>query len=45
MGKGTKHAADWKETTLQVVIDARRLYCHSVKIVEGRFAPFAAAYG
>ena len=33
MGKGTKHAADWKETTLQVVIDARRLYCHSVKIM------------
>ena len=33
MGRGTKHKADWKETTLQVVIDARRLYCHSVKIM------------
>ncbi len=33
MGRGTKHAADWKETTLQVVIDAKRLYCHSVKIM------------
>lgn len=33
MGRGTKHVADWKETTLQVVIDAKRLYCHSVKIM------------
>lgn len=33
MGKGTKHKADWKETTLQVVIDAKRVYCHSVKIM------------
>ena len=33
MSKGTKHKADWKETTLQVVIDAKRLYCHSVKIM------------
>jgi len=33
MGKGTKHAADWKETTLQVVLDAKRLYTHSVKIM------------
>lgn len=33
MAKGTKHKADWKETTLQVVIDAKRLYCHSVKIM------------
>ena len=33
MGKGTKHAADWKMTTLKVAIDARRLYCHSVKIM------------
>lgn len=24
MGRGTKHKADWKETTLQVVVDARR---------------------
>lgn len=33
MGKGTKHAREWKETTLQVVIDAKRLYTHSVKIM------------
>ena len=33
MGKGTKHARDWKETKLQVVLDAKRLYCHSVKIM------------
>lgn len=33
MGKGTKHKADWKETTLQVVLDAKRLYCHSMKIM------------
>ena len=33
MAKGTKHKADWKETTLQVVIDAKRLYCHSMKIM------------
>ena len=33
MGKGTQHKGDWKETTLQVVIDARKLYCHSVKIM------------
>ena len=41
MGRGTKHVADWKETTLQVVIDAKRLYCHSVKIMgnENVFTP------
>lgn len=33
MGKGTKHASDWKPTTLKVAIDAKRLYCHSVKIM------------
>lgn len=33
MGKGTKHKVDWKETTLQVVIDARRLLTHSAKIM------------
>lgn len=33
MGKGTKHASDWKMTTLKVAIDARRLYVHSVKIM------------
>ena len=34
MAKGTKHKADWKETTLQVVIDAKRIYCHSMKIMD-----------
>lgn len=34
MGKGTKHVRDWAETTLQVIIDARALYIHSVKIME-----------
>ena len=33
MGKGTKHARDWKETKLQVVIDAKRLMIHSAKIM------------
>lgn len=33
MGKGTRHASDWKPTTLKVAVDARRLYCHSVKIM------------
>lgn len=33
MAKGTKHKADWQETKLQVVIDAKKLYCHSVKIM------------
>lgn len=33
MPRGTQHKRDWKETTLQVVIDAKRLYCHSVKIM------------
>lgn len=41
MGKGIKHKCDWKETTLQVVIDARRLYIHTVKIMGNRknFSP------
>lgn len=33
MGKGTKHARDWAETTLQVVIDAEDFYIHSVRIM------------
>lgn len=33
MGKGTEHKKDWKPTTLQVVIDAKRLYYHSTKIM------------
>lgn len=33
MGKGTKHLRDWKETTLQVVVDAKRLFCHSIHIM------------
>ena len=33
MGKGTKHARDWNETPLQVLIDARNLYIHSVRIM------------
>lgn len=41
MGKGTKHKSDWKETTLQVVVDAKRFFCHSVKIMgnDKVFAP------
>lgn len=33
MGRGTKHKCDWKPTTLQTAIDARRLYVHTVKII------------
>jgi len=33
MGRGTKHKTDWKPTTLQTAIDARRLYTHTVKII------------
>ena len=33
MGRGIKYKHDWKETTLQVVIDAKRFFCHSVKIM------------
>lgn len=33
MGKGTEHKKDWKPTTLQVVVDAKRLYYHSAKIM------------
>ena len=33
MGKSEKHARDWKTTTLQVIVDARNLYKHSVKIM------------
>ena len=41
MGKGTKHAGDWKMTTLKVAIDARNLFRHSVKIMgnERKFNP------
>lgn len=34
MGKGTKHKCDWKPTVLQTAIDARRLYAHTVKIMQ-----------
>ena len=33
MGKGTLHKKDHKPTTLQVVVDLKRLYCHSAKIM------------
>ena len=41
MGKGTKHKNDWKETTLQVVVDAKFFFCHSVRIMgnDKVFAP------
>lgn len=33
MGKGTIHVKDHKPTTLQVIVDIKRLYCHSAKIM------------
>lgn len=33
MPRGTQHKRDWKETTLQVVIDAKRLYCNSKRLL------------
>lgn len=41
MGKGTKLARDWAETTLQVIIDAEDFYIHTVKILrnEKHFKP------
>lgn len=41
MGKGTQHKGDWKETTLQAAIEARRLVIHTTRILSNPkvFAP------
>lgn len=41
MGRGTKHKHEWKPTTLETAIHARRLYTHTAKIMANPkvFAP------